>query len=84
MNSPVPIFGSPRGGQGSVGPDYSRGVSTARRHFRNRKSMMYHEKERKNVLLQMTPDPYLDFTIVSRHPQFQGFSRKTRDSHLSA
>jgi preprotein translocase subunit SecA len=31
-----------------------------RRHFRDRKSLMYHEKERKKVLLQMGQDPYLD------------------------
>lgn len=31
-----------------------------RRHFRDRKSLMYQEKERKKVLLQMGQDPYLD------------------------
>ncbi len=31
-----------------------------RRHFRDRKSLMYHEKERKKVLVQMGQDPYLD------------------------
>jgi preprotein translocase subunit SecA len=31
-----------------------------RRHFRDRKSLMYHEKERKKVLIQMGQDPYLD------------------------
>jgi preprotein translocase subunit SecA len=31
-----------------------------RRYFRDRKSLMYHEKERKKVLLQMGQDPYLD------------------------
>ena len=31
-----------------------------RRHFRDRKALMYHEKERKKVLLQMGQDPYLD------------------------
>ncbi len=31
-----------------------------RRYFRDRKSLMYHEKERKKVLVQMGQDPYLD------------------------
>ncbi|HEY2760584.1 MAG TPA: preprotein translocase subunit SecA [Pirellulales bacterium] len=31
-----------------------------RRHFRDRKALMYHEKERRKVLLQMGQDPYLD------------------------
>ena len=31
-----------------------------RRHFRDRKSLMYHEKERNKVLTQMGQDPYLD------------------------
>jgi preprotein translocase subunit SecA len=31
-----------------------------RRHFRDRKGLMYHEKERRKVLLQMGQDPYLD------------------------
>jgi preprotein translocase subunit SecA len=31
-----------------------------RRHFRDRKALMYQEKERKKVLLQMGQDPYLD------------------------
>jgi preprotein translocase subunit SecA len=31
-----------------------------RRHFRDRKTLMYHEKERKKVLIQMGQDPYLD------------------------
>jgi preprotein translocase subunit SecA len=31
-----------------------------RRYFRSRKSLMYHEKERKKVLVQMGQDPYLD------------------------
>jgi preprotein translocase subunit SecA len=31
-----------------------------RRHFRDRKILMYHEKERKKLQLQMGQDPYLD------------------------
>ena len=31
-----------------------------RRHFRDRKVMLYHEKERQKVQLQMGQDPYLD------------------------
>jgi preprotein translocase subunit SecA len=31
-----------------------------RRHFRDRKGLMYHEKERNKVLTQMGQDPYLD------------------------
>jgi preprotein translocase subunit SecA len=31
-----------------------------RRHFRDRKALMYHEKERKKVILEMGQDPYLD------------------------
>jgi preprotein translocase subunit SecA len=31
-----------------------------RRHFRDRKALMYHERERKKVILQMGQDPYLD------------------------
>jgi preprotein translocase subunit SecA len=31
-----------------------------RRHFRDRKLLMHHEKERKKMLLQMGQDPYLD------------------------
>ncbi len=31
-----------------------------RRHFRDRKIMLYHEKERQKVQLQMGQDPYLD------------------------
>jgi preprotein translocase subunit SecA len=31
-----------------------------RRHFRDRKALMYHEKERNKVLTQMGQDPYLD------------------------
>ncbi len=31
-----------------------------RRYFRDRKSLMYHEKERKKVIVQMGQDPYLD------------------------
>jgi preprotein translocase subunit SecA len=31
-----------------------------RRYFRDRKSLMYHEKERKKILVQMGQDPYLD------------------------
>ena len=31
-----------------------------RRHFRDRKVLMYHEKERKKIQLQMGQDPYLD------------------------
>jgi preprotein translocase subunit SecA len=33
---------------------------TERKHFRDRKILMYHEKERKKVQLQMGQDPYLD------------------------
>jgi preprotein translocase subunit SecA len=33
---------------------------TERRHFRDRKILMYHEKERKKIQLQMGQDPYLD------------------------
>jgi len=31
-----------------------------RRHFRQRKALMYYEKERKKMQLQMGQDPYLD------------------------
>jgi preprotein translocase subunit SecA len=31
-----------------------------RRHFRDRKALMYHEKERNKIILQMGQDPYLD------------------------
>ncbi len=31
-----------------------------RRHFRDRRSLMYHEKERKKIQKQMGQDPYLD------------------------
>jgi preprotein translocase subunit SecA len=31
-----------------------------RRHFRDRKALMYHERERNKILLQMGQDPYLD------------------------
>ena len=31
-----------------------------RRHFRDRKSLMYHEKERKKIIVGMGQDPYLD------------------------
>jgi preprotein translocase subunit SecA len=31
-----------------------------RRHFRDRKGLMYHERERNKILLQMGQDPYLD------------------------
>ncbi|HEY2882125.1 MAG TPA: preprotein translocase subunit SecA, partial [Pirellulales bacterium] len=31
-----------------------------RRHFRDRKGLMYHEKERNKVITQMGQDPYLD------------------------
>ncbi len=31
-----------------------------RRHFRDRKLLMHHEKERKKMLIQMGQDPYLD------------------------
>ncbi|MEX0678467.1 MAG: preprotein translocase subunit SecA [Pirellulales bacterium] len=34
--------------------------STERKHFRDRKILMYHEKERKKVQVQMGQDPYLD------------------------
>ena len=33
---------------------------TERRHFRDRKVLMYHEKERKKIQAQMGQDPYLD------------------------
>jgi preprotein translocase subunit SecA len=33
---------------------------TERKHFRDRKVLMYHEKERKKVQVQMGQDPYLD------------------------
>jgi preprotein translocase subunit SecA len=33
---------------------------TERRHFRDRRALMYHEKERKKIQLQMGQDPYLD------------------------
>jgi preprotein translocase subunit SecA len=31
-----------------------------RRHFRDRRLLMYHEKERKKMQVQMGQDPYLD------------------------
>ncbi len=31
-----------------------------RRHFRDRRALMYHEKERKKIQKQMGQDPYLD------------------------
>ena len=31
-----------------------------RRHFRDRRILMYHEKERKKLQVQMGQDPYLD------------------------
>ena len=34
--------------------------STERKHFRDRKILMYHEKERKKLQVQMGQDPYLD------------------------
>jgi preprotein translocase subunit SecA len=34
--------------------------SMERRHFRDRKVLMYHEKERKKIQIQMGQDPYLD------------------------
>ncbi|REK15865.1 MAG: preprotein translocase subunit SecA [Planctomycetota bacterium] len=34
--------------------------ATERRHFRDRKVLMYHEKERKKLQTQMGQDPYLD------------------------
>ena len=34
--------------------------SIERRHFRDRKVLMYHEKERKKIQKQMGQDPYLD------------------------
>jgi preprotein translocase subunit SecA len=33
---------------------------TERRHFRDRKVLMYQEKERKKVQIRMGQDPYLD------------------------
>jgi preprotein translocase subunit SecA len=35
-------------------------VTTERKHFRDRKVLMYHEKERKKIQLAMGQDPYLD------------------------
>jgi len=35
-------------------------VTTERKHFRDRKVLMYHEKERKKIQVQMGQDPYLD------------------------
>ena len=32
----------------------------ARRHFRDRKMLLYHEKERQKIQRQMGQDPYLD------------------------
>jgi len=34
--------------------------ATERRHFRDRRVLMYHEKERKKLQVQMGQDPYLD------------------------
>ncbi len=34
--------------------------SLERRHFRDRKVLMHHEKERKKIQVQMGQDPYLD------------------------
>jgi preprotein translocase subunit SecA len=31
-----------------------------RRHFRDRKVLLYHEKERQKMQRQMSQDPYLD------------------------
>jgi len=39
---------------------YKAQVKIERRHFRDRKLLMHHEKERKKMLLQMGQDPYLD------------------------
>jgi preprotein translocase subunit SecA len=39
---------------------YKAQSTTERRHFRDRKVLMYHEKERKKVQIQMGQDPYLD------------------------
>jgi preprotein translocase subunit SecA len=54
-------------GRNSSGPfdDHSTRFRKAqrlieRRYFRDRKALMYHEKERKKVLVQMGQDPYLD------------------------
>ena len=33
---------------------------TEKRHFRDRRMLMYHEKERKKMQMQMGQDPYLD------------------------
>jgi preprotein translocase subunit SecA len=33
---------------------------TERRHFRDRRALMYHERERKKMQMQMGQDPYLD------------------------
>jgi preprotein translocase subunit SecA len=35
-------------------------LKTERKHFRDRKVLMYHEKERKKIQKQMGQDPYLD------------------------
>jgi preprotein translocase subunit SecA len=54
-------------GKESDGPfDHYNGIfrkaqlATERRHFRDRKVLMYHEKERKKIQKQMGQDPYLD------------------------
>ena len=54
-------------GEKSTGPfDAMNGLfrraqrSTERKHFRDRKVLLYHEKERKKVQKQMGQDPYLD------------------------
>ncbi len=39
---------------------YRAQAKIERRHFRDRKLLMHHEKERKKMLLQMGQDPYLD------------------------
>ena len=54
-------------GESSDGPfDHLNGLfrkaqlSTERRHFRDRKILLYHEKERNKLQRQMGQDPYLD------------------------
>ena len=53
------------GGQTAPLGDYNRRFRRAqqkveKRHFRGRKSLMYHEKQRKKIQRQMGQDPYLD------------------------
>jgi preprotein translocase subunit SecA len=45
---------------GYEGMFYRAQAKIEHRHFRDRKLLMHHEKERKKMLLQMGQDPYLD------------------------